>query len=500
MSVNRLVRTATRGRTAITSASTAALAGSAGAAIVVVLILVASRTGVPQAVRLPQWWGAWPTGTAYRAEWSFAVVGVIAALCIVWAHLARTWMRAGARLPRLRSILLVAVAWATPFTLAGPIGSLDVQSYAAVGRLAEIGMNPYAFGPNWLHGPYESFATAVSSEWQYSPSPYGPLQVALLRELAAAAGAHVGLAVLLIRAAAVFGLAAAVVLAVEATPVRERASVLVLVALNPLVLVHVVSGAHLDVLVGAMAVAVVLLVRRGLPTVAMVVAVVACMLKLPGLVLIGYVGLDVLRRTDADALRRRLTQVLGAAGAAVLATVALVPDAFGWVGALSVPGQIKSGLTPSTWLAWILEGVAGVDTHSMGATTTVARTVMAVTGALVAARLLWYATEGPERAAYFGVGWALMVVAFSGPTTYPWYLTWGLFAAAVGSRNRGRLVLLALSVAYALLGAWGGGGAHNVGVLVMIGAFAGAGLVVWRTGRTLLDSEAPAPSLAAARA
>ncbi len=497
MSVNRLVRTATRGRTAITSASTAALAGSAGAAIVVVLVLVAARTGVPQAVTLPQWWGAWPTGAAYRAEWSFAVVGVIAALCVVWAHLARTWLRAGARVPRLRSLLLVSVAWATPFTLAGPIGSLDVQSYAAVGRLADIGMNPYAFGPNWLHGPYQSFATAVSSEWQYSPSPYGPLQVALLRELAAAAGAHVGLAVLLIRAVAVLGLAAAVILAIEATPVRERASVLVLVALNPLVLVHVVSGAHLDVLVGAMAVAVVLLVRRGLPTVAMVVAVVACMLKLPGLLLIGYVGLDVLRRTDAEALRARLAQVLGAAGATILATVALVPDAFGWVGALSVPGEIKSGLTPSTWLAWLLEGAAGVDTHSMGATVTIARVVTAVVGALVAARLLWYATEGPERAAYFGVGWGLMVVAFSGPTTYPWYLTWGLFVAAVGSRTRGRLVLLALSATYALLGAWGGGGAHNVGVLVMLAALAATGLVVWRTSRRLVETEALAPSFAA---
>ncbi|MBN9375097.1 MAG: hypothetical protein J0I40_06850 [Cellulomonas sp.] len=89
-----------------------------------------------------------------------------------------------------------------------------------------------------------------------------------------------------------------------------------------------------------------------------------------------------------------------------------------------------------------------------------------------------------------------MAVAFSGPTTYPWYLTWGLFVAAVGSRNRGRLVLLALSVAYTLLGAWGGGGAHNVGVLVMLGAFAVSGVVVWRTGRRLVGRQAPAPSRA----
>ena len=122
-------------------------------------------------------------------------------------------------------------------------------------------------------------------------------------------------------------------------------------------------------------------------------------------------------------------------------------------------------------------------------------TVLATVGAVVAARLLWYATEGPERAAYIGVGWGLVAVAFSGPSMYPWYLTWGLFAAAVGSRTRGRLALLGLSVAYALLGAWGGGGAHDIGMLVMVGAFAVTGLVVWRTSRHLVAQDDPAPAL-----
>ena len=71
------------------------------------------------------------------------------------------------------------------------------------------------------------------------------------------------------------------------------------------------------------------------------------MVKLPGLLLVGYVGLDVLRRTDRDALRARLVQVGGAAAATLLAIVALVPDAFGWLGALSVPGRIRSGPAPS---------------------------------------------------------------------------------------------------------------------------------------------------------
>lgn len=490
MSVNRLLRTATQWRTVLTPTSTVALIGAAGTAIVLALVVAASHAGVPQEVELPTWLGAWPTGSDYRPASGALVLGVVAALCVVWVHLVRTWLQ-GARVPRVRSILLVSLAWVAPFTLAGPIGSLDVQSYAAVGRLAQVGMDPYRYGPMWLHGP---FAAAVSPEWSYTPSPYGPLQISLLREIAVAAGSHVGLAVLLIRAVAVVGLAAAVVLAMHAAPVRERAWVLLLVALNPVVLVHVVSGAHLDILVGALAIAVVLLVRKGHPNLAMLAAVAACMIKLPGLFLVGYVGLDVLRRSDTSQLRTRLAQVLGVAAAVVMATVALVPDAFGWVRALSVPGSIRSGLAPSTWVSWLFEYGVGLNyAHA----TTIARVLTALAGGLLAARLLWHATEGPERSAYFGVGWGLLAIAFSGPTAYPWYLTWGLFVAAVGSRARGRVVLLAISVMYALLGAYGGG---RIGVVAMLACFAVAGLAMWRVARTLVAIERPATALAPATA
>ncbi len=483
MSATRSLRTAPQWRTALDPTSIVALTGVAGAALTVTLVLFASRAGVPEQVVLPHWWGAWPTGDAARPGWGAAAVGVIAALCAVWMHLARTWFRDGMRPPRVRTIGMLALAWAVPFTVAGPIGSLDVQSYAAVGRLAQVGMDPYHWGPGFLH---DSYAAAVSGVWRYAPTPYGPLQVSLLREIVVGAGTHVGLAVLMIRMVAVLGLAAAVVLTMRATPLGERSPVLLLVALNPLVLVHVVSGAHLDVLIGAMAVAVVLLVRRGWPVAAMVLAVIACMVKMPGLLLVGYVGLDVLRRTDRDALRGRLAEIFGAAAATLVATAALVPDAFGWVGALSVPGRLRSGLAPSTWLSWLIAGTTGMtDAHGLDVATTIGRTVMMIVGAALALRLLWHATDGPERAAYAGVGWGMLVLAFSGPTTYPWYLTWGLFAAAIGSRLRGRVVLLGLCVAYALLGGYAGG---TVGIVAMVAAFGATAAVLWRTWARLVEA------------
>ncbi|MCL2464417.1 MAG: polyprenol phosphomannose-dependent alpha 1,6 mannosyltransferase MptB [Micrococcales bacterium] len=490
--LRHLLRTAGQWRTAVTPTSVLALVGAAGTAVVVALVLTASGAGVPQDVTLPHWFGAWPTGAAYRPALGAAVIAVIAAWCLVWIHLAHTWLRPGAPVPRLRSIALVAIAWAVPLTLAGPIGSLDVQSYAAVGRLALLGIDPYHFGPGVAPG---AFAAAVSGEWLWTPTPYGPWQVSLLQQLAALAGDHLGLAVLLIRAVAVLGLAAAAVLAAHAAPAAERAGVLLLVALNPLVLIHVVSGAHLDVLVGALAVAVVLLVRRGHPVAAMVAAVIAGLLKMPGLLLVGYVGLDVLRRTDHELRRLRGCQVLGAGAATVVATMALVPDAFGWLGALSVPGTVHSGLAPSTWVSWAIAGVTGMTSpQGMVTATTIGRTVTAAAGALVALRLLWHATQGPERSAYFGVGWGLIALAFACPTTYPWYLTWGLFLAAVGGAARGRFALLALCAAYALLGGWSGG---VIGAVAMIAAFLAVGATLWHDRRRHAGDEPPVPARAA---
>lgn len=478
-----------RGRVRHQPVVVVALAGVGGAALVVALVAASARAGVPQDVTLPDWWGRWPTGASSRPGWAVVATAAVGTLCVLWAWLARAWLHRDAVVPRLRAVALAAVAWMVPLLPTGPMGSLDVQSYAAVGRLAELGLDPYRFGPGWLSGPY---AEAVSPVWLWTPTPYGPVQVALLREVAVAAGTHVGLAVLLIRAIAVVGLAVAAALAVRVAPGRERVAVLLLVALNPLVLVHIVSGAHLDVLLGALAVATVLLTRTGHPVAAMVAAVVALQIKLPGAVLVAFVALDVLRRT-APALRRtRLAEALGAGALTAGATVALFPNAFGWVGALGVPGTIRSTISPSTWVSYLLAGLTGqTSAGGLATATTVGRLLVMAAGGVLVVLLLRRATEGPDRAAYRDVGWALVVVALAGPVTYPWYLTWGLFAAAVGSGSRGRLALLGLSTALVLVGSFPGGA---VGVVVVLAGLATAGVAVWRTHRALAPAPAPPPA------
>lgn len=459
------------GRTAARLTRHPALVAAVGFLVLGAASAVAARAGVSQDVVLPHWWIPWTHRLPGRSlGWVAAELLLLGAACALWIWLGRSLLdpadgddaepdEPGPQAPgtrsrwSLRAGVAVATAWSLPLLVTGPMGSLDVQSYAAIGRLAALGLDPYHATPGWL---VDGYGAAVDPLWRWTPSPYGPVQIALVHGLVQLAGAHVLLAVLLLRGAAVLGVAWAVWLAVRAVPPRERLAVLLLTALSPVVLIHVVSGAHLDAVVGGLAVLVVGLVYTGRPAVAMAVAVFACFLKLPGAVLVGFVGLFVLRSTPRPALGRALLRVLAAGLAALVAVVALFPDPFGWVGALDVPGLARPRTAPSTWISYLLAAVTGQPAgHGASGAFTVGRLLTELAGTAIAFLLLWRAAVGDRRAAFRGVGWALVVVAMTGPTVYPWYLTWGLFAAAIGSGLAGRVALVALGSALVVASALG---------------------------------------------
>jgi hypothetical protein len=433
------------------------------------IAVAAAFAGVSQQVRLPDWWGPWPWRQNGASD-GFVVAGLLSlgALCLLWTWMAVRLARwpgtdqtggseSPGRWPALRvpAVLGMGAAWAAPFLVSGPVGSLDVQSYAAIGRLAAIGLDPYRATVGLLG---DRFSAAVDPLWRWTPTPYGPLQVQLLRGLELLSGGSVGVTVLLVRTVAVLALGAALILTLRATALSDRVQVLVLTVLNPVVLLHVMSGAHLDVLIGALAVPVIGLSRRGQHVPAMAIAAVACAIKLPGSVLVAFVVLDVLRRVPRWRRAPVLARTLGSGGAVLFAVVMLCRDPFGWVPALSVAGIVRNGAAPSTWAAYLAGLFSGHLTGpGLDAAFTVGRAVTGAIGVCTVLALLWRATSGSTRQAYHGVGWALLALAVSGPALYPWYLTWGLFAAALASGARGRIVLVGLSTTTCVAAALGQG-------------------------------------------
>ncbi|MCO7219151.1 hypothetical protein NH342_04935, partial [Klenkia sp. PcliD-1-E] len=189
-----------------------------------VVALATAQAGVTQLVRLADWWGSWPVRLpGGELGWRVLAVLATAGWLASWAVLVRRLLRARTA-PGGRDVAVVGAlgAWASvPFLVGGPTGSLDVGSYAAIGRLASLGLDPYRTYPTVLH---DAFGAAVDPMWRQTPTPYGPLQVALFRWVADLAGHDQQLAVLGIRAVAVAALAAAVALVAVAAAPRDRAA------------------------------------------------------------------------------------------------------------------------------------------------------------------------------------------------------------------------------------------------------------------------------------
>jgi hypothetical protein len=173
---------------------------------------------------------------------------------MLWAN-SRGWS------PNPKKVFLAAAATIAVLVNITPVGSSDTASYAAYGRIAALGHNPYVFTPIRLHGgAHNAYTMLVSPQWQNTPSVYGP--VATWTQLFAARiggeKAWLTIWIILIVTGAAFVAAGYVLLRTAENPVR---AVLLWVA-NPLLIVELVMGGHLDALVALAAISAVVLSRR----------------------------------------------------------------------------------------------------------------------------------------------------------------------------------------------------------------------------------------------
>jgi hypothetical protein len=177
---------------------------------------------------------------------------------MLWAN-SRGWS------PRPRRVFAAAAAVVAVLVNITPVGSSDAASYAAYGRIAALGHNPYTFLPDQLPGgaganPTNPYTILVAPYWRTTPSVYGPVAT-WTQQLAAEIGgsrAWLTLWILMIMMGAAFLLTGYILLRTAANPVR---AVLLWVA-NPLIIVELVIGGHLDSLLALFAIAAIVLSRR----------------------------------------------------------------------------------------------------------------------------------------------------------------------------------------------------------------------------------------------
>ena len=93
---------------------------------------------------------------------------VLGLAMMLWAN-SRGWS------PSPRKVFWTAAAAVAVLVNISPVGSGDVASYAAYGRIAALGYSPYTFVPAQLPGPNNPYTALVSPMWRGTPSVYGPV-------------------------------------------------------------------------------------------------------------------------------------------------------------------------------------------------------------------------------------------------------------------------------------------------------------------------------------
>jgi alpha-1,6-mannosyltransferase len=357
--------------------------------------------------------------------------------------------------------------WMLPLLVGMPLASSDLYSYAAQAQLARHGLDPYTTTPADLPAvDLGKFLDNVAWKWVDTPSPYGPLWVAVSKWVAAATGNHALISVLLLRLLP-FG---AVLLTARLLPVlahrfAKRADLALWVAVaNPLVLVHAVGGGHNDAVMVALIVAgLVLITRPGadwrLFAAGVAVLTLAAAVKSPGLVAIGF-AVPIYLASRPDWNRRDCARFCAGAVAiavAVFAAVSLIAGVgLGWVKQVSSGVPVINFMSLPTLLAVLYRSVIGAA-HAgtvVDGTVRTFRTVGTVVSGLVLVTLWLRAVYRrlDRRAAMRLLAIGLFSIVVLGPAVQPWYFTWALTIVAVlVARPRTLLVIAIGSISLTLL-------------------------------------------------
>ncbi|NIZ91920.1 hypothetical protein [Kineococcus rubinsiae] len=347
--------------------------------------------------------------------------------------------------PRPGRVLLTGGLAALVVLLVPPVGSADHLSYAAYGRIAALGGDPYVQAPDAFAGGSDPVASAVRAPWRSTPSVYGPVGTALQALASLLGGPSVRATVwwgqalvVLAWTGAAFGLDRALR---DRPAARARAGVLW--TLNPLLLTVGAGGAHVDVLAGAAALAALLLAPRR-PLLAGLALGVAVGTKLPyGAVAAGVVVAWVLARRRGDGPGAGLL-LRGAVGALVV----LVP-AHVWAGAHAYDQTRTASRYVSLATVWRPLVEAGLPRGALLPGTLL---LMAAVAALWWRRLVL--DVPPDRQAAGVTAVLALGYLVAAPYELPWYdlLLWGplaLVAAAPVVLERVLVVRLTLlAVAY----------------------------------------------------
>jgi Glycosyltransferase family 87 len=338
---------------------------------------------------------------------------------MLWAH-SQGWR------PDPRRLLLASAGIVAVMVSLTPVGSSDAASYAAYGRIAALGGNPYLTNPQSFLGPDSPYTQAVGFLWKSTPSVYGPIATLVQRFAATLGGADAvtTIWILMILNGLVFIGVGWLLLKTSDDPIRAT---LFWVA-NPVLIQQLVGGGHLDTFVAAAAICSIQVARRvsdkwGDVLIGVVIGL-ACGVKITA----ALIGLGL----AFPLLRRHEWMRTARIAAVALATIAIEYSFYGltWLAPLVTASKLVT--LPSPW--WFLHAI-GLAFHADA--TTAALTSILWPIAMIAVAIPVYrriSSDQPrEVVAPFALTFAWIVVS---PWVFAWYTAIAWVALTQVPRNR----------------------------------------------------------------
>jgi hypothetical protein len=285
---------------------------------------------------------------------------------------------------------------------------------------------------------------AVDPSWRSVQSPYGPLATTLQHLAISISGGDPLGATLVFRVLAVLSMVAIGLLAAELAGPR-RVQALTMTLLNPLLLLQVVSAAHLDAVMCALLLGAVVAGNQRRWMLGIVLAAAAGSIKAPAY--LAVLALIAVHQSFGRGLNwRALGRDAGVAVVSVLGFGLLVPDGWGWVRALDIPALGHTSLAPASLVADIIDPLvpaASFDDLAAGGR---------ITALLAAGCIIVYLTLTADRRALDRtIGYGMLGTGLLSPVVYPWYLLGGVVCLVATARGMRRDVLVFLSAVGCLL-------------------------------------------------
>jgi hypothetical protein len=359
---------------------------------------------------------------------------------MLWAH-SQGWR------PNPRHLLLASAAIVAVMVSLTPVGSSDTASYAAYGRIAARGGNPYTTTPLAWFGRHSEYFKVVGWAWKRQESVYGPVATAVQRFAASIGGANVATTiwVLMILNGLVFVGIGWLLLKTSDDPVRAT---LFWVA-NPVLIQQLVGGGHLDTFVAGAAICSIQVARRvsgrwGDVLIGVLIGL-ACGVKVNAVLVALGLAWPLLRRHEWMRTAR--------IAAVALVTVAIEYLPYG-LGALKpLFTGLKLVVAPSPW--YLVQQTA----KALGVSSTTIGTIISVLWPIAMIVVAWFiyqriSSDQPrEVVAPFALAFAWVLVA---PWVFAWYTALAWVALTQVPRNRMTRWLTIVTVLLALWHSSGG--------------------------------------------